>query len=200
MQQGAWNAWMRVGLLLSLITVGCADNKAFNKDAIRQTEQPAGAQPYAGDEATPGEVAPEATPEAEAPMDPSMPTPPVIPTEDKTALDECLKQWTKPPFTPEQIARPKVVEISQTNNNNAIVYTDQTTTAAPTLYLLNFNINVGNQGTLELKNARGWYCLNVKAKVINNFTLNVACETQVAIVTKSAQNDNNFQIVRDPCP
>jgi hypothetical protein len=130
------------------------------------------------------------------------PTPaPLVKDEDKTALDDCIKQWSKTPFTPEEIARPRLVEINDMVNNNAVIYTDDKVTEKPTLYLVNFNIKVGNSGQLGFYNPKGWYCFNVKAKIINNFIINTACDTKVAIVSKQAQNDKNFTIAREePCP
>ncbi|WP_141736311.1 hypothetical protein [Oligoflexus tunisiensis] len=126
---------------------------------------------------------------------------PLVKDEDKTALDACIQQWGKTPFTPEEIARPKLVEINEGVNNNAVIYTDDKVTEKPALFLVNFNINVGNNGQLAFYNPKGWYCFNVKAKVINNFIINAACDTQVAIVSKQAQNDKNFTIAREePCP
>ncbi len=121
--------------------------------------------------------------------------------EDKSALDECAKQWGKTPFSADQLARPKVVDINDTVNNNAVIFTDAKKTDVPTLYLINFNINVGNNGELQFLNPKGWYCFNVKAKVINNFVIKTACDTHTAIVSKTAQNDKNFTISREePCP
>jgi hypothetical protein len=140
--------------------------------------------------------APQSMPEETA----TTPTTPVN-EEDKGALNECIKQWGNSPFTPQEIAQPKVVNIAADVNNNGVIYTDDKITAKPTLFLVNFNINVGNNGQLAFMNPKGWYCFNVKAKVINNFIINTACETHVAIVSKQAQNDKNFMIARqEPCP
>lgn len=135
-------------------------------------------------------------------MDPAAPpSTPLVNAEDKTALDECIKQWGNSPFTPQEIAQPKVIDISDNVNNNTVIYSDDKITTKPTLFLVNFNISVGNNGVLSFLNPKGWYCFNVKAKVINNFTINAACDTHVAIVSKQAQNDKNFTISRQqPCP
>jgi hypothetical protein len=131
-------------------------------------------------------------------------TPPVttpVAEEDKGALNECIKQWGNSPFTPQEIAQPKVIDISADVNNNVVIYTDDKITTKPVLFLVTFNINVGNNGQLSFLNPKGWYCFNVKAKVINNFIINAACDTHVAIVSKQAQNDKNFTIARqEPCP
>lgn len=139
------------------------------------------------------------------PEDPASPTtPPATPlvnAEDKTALDECIKQWANSPFTPQEIAQPKVIDIAADVNNNGVIYTDDKITTKATLFLVNFNISVGNNGQLAFLNPKGWYCFNVKAKVINNFVINAACDAHVAIVSKQAQNDKNFTITRQqPCP
>jgi len=138
----------------------------------------------------------------ESPESPAAPAAaPLVKAEDKTALDECIKQWGNTPFSSAEIAQPKLVEISEVVNNNALIYTDDKITAKPTLFLVNFNINVGNNGELAFLNPKGWYCFNVKAKVINNFIINTACDTRVAIVSKQAQNDKNFTIAKEePCP
>lgn len=129
------------------------------------------------------------------------PSTPLVNDEDKTALNECIKQWGNSPFTPQEIAQPKVIDINADVNNNGVIYTDDKITAKNTLYLVNFNISVGNNGELAFLNPKGWYCFNVKAKVINNFVINAACDTHVAIVSKQAQNDKNFMIARqEPCP
>ena len=121
--------------------------------------------------------------------------------EDKSALSECLKQWTSNPFTPAEIALPKVVNINEVVNNNSLIFSDDKITSKPSLFLVNFNITVGNNGELNFLNPKGYYCFNVKAKIINNFVINAACDTHVAIVSKLAQNDKNFAIKRpDPCP
>lgn len=139
---------------------------------------------------------------AEDPADPATPpATPLVNAEDKTALDECIKQWANSPFTPQEIAQPKVIDIAADVNNNGLIYTDDKITAKPTLFLVNFNISVGNNGQLAFLNPKGWYCFNVKAKVINNFVINAACDAHVAIVSKQAQNDKNFTIARQqPCP
>lgn len=136
--------------------------------------------------------------------DPAAPaTPPATPlvnAEDKTALDECIKQWGISPFTQQEIAQPKVIDIATDVNNNGLIYTNDKITTKPTLFLVNFNIRVGNNGQLAFLNPKGWYCFNVKGKVINNFVINVACDAHVAIVSKQAQNDKNFTIARQqPC-
>jgi hypothetical protein len=136
------------------------------------------------------------------PMDPAAPpATPLVTADDKSALNECIKQWGNSPFTPQEIAQPKVIDISDNVNNNTVIYSDDKITTKPTLFLVNFNISVGNNGVLAFLNPKGWYCFNVKAKVINNFTINAACDTHVAIVSKQAQNDKNFTISRQqPCP
>jgi hypothetical protein len=160
---------------------GPAAPETVTQETIDSTaDQAPGTTPYEG------EAPPVTTPVAE---------------EDKGALNECIKQWGNSPFTPQEIAQPKVVDITADVNNNGVIYTDDKVTAKPTLFLVNFNINVGNNGQLSFLNPKGWYCFNVKAKVINNFIINAACDTHVAIVSKQAQNDKNFTIARqEPCP
>lgn len=137
-----------------------------------------------------------------SPESPALPTAtPLANGDDRIALDECIKNWSMTPFSAEEIAQPRLIEISEVVNNNALIYSDSKITAKPTLFLVNFNINVGNNGELAFLNPKGWYCFNVKAKIINNFLINTACDTHVAIVSKLAQNDKNFTIAKPvTCP
>ncbi len=194
---------LAIGAILVLLTA-CADGvnfkernstKSLEQSTIEGPNTPVGQEGHSED---PGEGSPEMQANNPEVMDPSAPQNPAV-TNDPV-LSECAKKWVKHPFTSEELAKPKVVDINSDVANNALLYSDTVTTAKPTLYLINFDVNVGNQGIFALKNEKGWYCLNMKAKVINNFRLELGCTTQLAIVTQNTRNDNNFQEVRDICP
>ncbi len=140
--------------------------------------------------------------EAPAAAVPSTSVPPPISTAESQALQECLKQWTNPPhpFTTEALRQPQVVSLKQSSQNNELLYSDNVATDKDKLILINFDISIGNQSSIALKNPKGWYCLNVTAKVINNFKIALACKSQLAIISKLAQNDHNFQVEREACP
>ena len=186
-----------IGLALGILP-GCSGS-SFNKASTQSAETPAIAEetPQNGDQApiTQDTLSTD-TITANAPS-----TSPTVAAEDIPALNECIKQWVTNPFTPEEIARPLVININDNVNNNAVIYNDSKVTTKPTLTLVNFNISVGNNGELQFLNPKGWYCFNVKAKVINNFVITAHCDTHVAIVAKQAQNDKNFSIQRQGnCP
>ncbi len=186
-----------IGLTLGILP-GCSGS-SFTKGSTQSAEAPAVAEeaPQNGDQA-PMSQDPLSTDTttADAPS-----TAPTVLAGDIPALNECLKQWVTNPFTPEEIARPLVININDNVNNNAIIFNDSKVTTKPTLSLVNFNISVGNNGELQFLNPKGWYCFNVKAKVINNFVITAHCDTHVAIVAKQAQNDKNFTIQRQgTCP
>ncbi|HYX36946.1 MAG TPA: hypothetical protein VE954_27895 [Oligoflexus sp.] len=190
------------------ILVFCSVLAACSGSEFKTGSTPSGDGPAAPETetVTPEEIGSTAdqAPSTTDPSDPAAPAPtvtPLVKAEDKTALDECTRQWGKTPFTPQELAAPKLVEINEDVANNAVIFTDDKITAKDTLFLVNFNISVGNNGQLAFMNPKGWYCFNVKAKVINNFVINAACDAHVAIVSKQAQNDKNFMIVRQqPCP
>lgn len=200
--------------LLSLCAVAtlftaCADGVSFKEDSKKSIdsnvidppslpESTAHSDPTHTDGSTPLEH----DSDAPASSDPgvSSDNPSTLPPTSKTVLDECLKNWPNHPFTPEEAAKPKIVDINSDVNNNAVLYSDTSETAKPALFLVTFDANVGNQGSLVLKNSKGWYCLHIKAKVINNFRLELGCTSKVAIVSQNARNDNNFEQIRDACP
>ena len=176
---------------VALFTLGCSGSENFKGKTPQTQTSNAAPEPkaYEGDIAAPSVTTPGGASEALRPS-------------DQSALSECLKQWTnpKPPFSPEELAQPKVIDIKEATQNNAIIYSDTTKSTKDTLLLVNFEIPIGNQGTFELLNPKAWYCLNFSAKVVNNFTIHLACNSQLAILSKTAQNDHNFVINRDPCP
>lgn len=193
---------------ISLYLGACADGVGFKEDSKRSSDQNAletpnlpGSHAHSDPDSisTDGSTPLEPLADGDKSGDPGAPPPP-LPPGDKSVVDECLKQWTKPPFTAEEAMKPQVINIDSDVNNNALLYSDTTDTEKPKLFLVNFNANVGNQGTVALKNAKGWYCLHIKAKVINNFRIELGCTTQLAIVTQNARNDNKFEQVRDVCP
>lgn len=188
---------------LSVFTVtlslssACSDSK-FSSSPAKTTSSPANADATEVSDSPKPEAEPEneVSEVASPPINPSQSI--VLPDGDREALDECISKFGDHPFGASEIGNPYVVNISDSVNNNGIIFADNKATEEPRLYLINFNINVGNNGILQFLNPNGWYCFNVKAKVINNFTIESSASEQVAIVSKFAQNDKNFTIVQKP--
>lgn len=186
-------------LLVSFALISACGQKQFKRSTQAAADvgtEPSSSEPANTINETDSDLSPGApgTPEAPLATDAS-----ALPADEKSALDQCLSKWTSPlpPFSAEQKAKPHVVNINEAKSNNQLIYQDTAATAEPKLFLINLNIDIGNQGEVVLKNPKGWYCLNVKSKVINNFTIHLATDTQYAIISKFAQNDNKFQIIRD---
>lgn len=130
-----------------------------------------------------------------------------IPTPDQTvpepglpkAIQECIKSWPDAPFTASELENPKIVNLDQSNKNNGLSYSDRDPTEKPVLILINIGSKNVNQGTIETLNPNGWYCIDLKAKIANNFTIRAGCSSKIATLDHSAQVSHSFNVVRPNC-
>jgi hypothetical protein len=156
----------------------------------------------AAEPAAPEAAAPEATAPAMTvgPTEPLIAPPPSQPEID-AAVNDCIRTWGSHPFSEEQMRNPTLLKVSDSAQlNNTTIFSHRQESDNFQLYVVNFDIRIGNSGTMELLDPMGWYCIYVTAKVANNFTVNHQCQNQVALVSSSAQNAHNFQIVPIGCP
>ena len=166
-------------------------------DAVPPSESQPAESP-AESPAVPDSESPASTPPATEAAEPGTPaaTPPL-----PALTVECLKGFPKPPFTPEELAKPEVIEVTDANNNSGVLYSDTTTSPKPRFVILNVTAKNVNGSIMNLKDPRGWYCVNLVTKNANNFMLNIGCLTTVATLNQSQQSTNGFIISRDtPCP
>jgi len=177
-----------LGLGISLISCG---KKEFKRpQGSPQVAESAPSEPtYQGGPA-PVEVMPQS----------ASPQPIPVNAEQKKVLEDCLKQWPNSPFSPEALSQAKVIDLQNAPQNNGLLYSDESVSERDRLVLVNFAINIGNQSSIALKDPKAWYCLNVTAKIINNFRIELGCKSQLAILSQAAQNDHNFTVERATCP
>lgn len=112
---------------------------------------------------------------------------------------ECVKDWPNHPFTPAQLAKPTVVEIDQENNNNATTFKDDDETAEPKLTMVVISSKNVNNGKFFANNPNGWYCIDVRSKAANNFTITAACKAHIATLSHSSHVENGFSVQRPGC-
>ena len=196
---------LKLILVGSIAMMGACGAKQFVKGTAKSSDSSAGGPEVINEQTMENSETP-SSPEASAEMPAGTDESPAqivtgmpLKSDEIAILNDCLKQWTNPPppFTAAEQASPAVVNIDMQKSNNQFLFEDKSASAQPKLFLLNVNTDIANQGSVALKNPKGWYCINVKAKVINNFSILVGHDTQVAIVSKFAKNDNRFTITRD---
>jgi hypothetical protein len=186
--------------LMITIVFGCNGQSSF-LDKSEDIGSASSSDPAAAD-ATPESVDGPSVDELDIATENALPTEEAEeePSEDDvTALDECLAGWPDQPFTPDEIKNPTVYNLTENVGNNEVVFTDENQSEQPHLKLVVFDIRIGNQGTMDLLDANGWYCLYFKAKIVNNFEINQQCDSRLAIVEKNAKSSNNF-IINEVCP
>ncbi|MBF0442067.1 MAG: hypothetical protein HQK54_09195 [Oligoflexales bacterium] len=165
-------------------------------------EQAGGAQPaqpsspQAGDPAASGGSAPSLAAATSAATPSASPS-----AEVANAVKECLSKWGDNPFNESQKNSPRILSLSDSGQlNNTVIFNHNEQSASAQLYVVNFDIRIGNTGSMELLDKNGWYCIYVTAKVANNFTVKHQCGNKVAVVSQTAQNLHNFQVVPVECP
>jgi hypothetical protein len=100
---------------------------------------------------------------------------------DQGAIAKCLTAWGQNPFGPNPTVYRKInASVQVLGFGSAVAVKDDQPTAQPALILINAAVGVLSQSKLELLNPNGWYCLKVDVNVLNNTTIDLACQAHLA--------------------
>ena len=174
-------------LIIFVVTFFMACNKEnFNQGSVQTA-------------ATPESVGADALPEKTAEIeDVNVADPePASVVEVDAVVSECLSQWENNPFSLEQALTPVIYEVTQDKGNGDLIFKDDNQTEKPVLNFVVIDINVANQGIIDLNNPMGWYCLYFTGRIANNFSIYHVPNSKFATVSQNSQTANNFEIVEE---
>jgi hypothetical protein len=129
-------------------------------------------------------------------VEPHLPEPPIPKQEFAFPIGECVTKWGGGELIQKIAKNPKVVDLNSFIKGD-LLFEDQTVTTAPVFYLLNINFDIAAHAQMYLKNPKGYYCVNIVAKSVRDFDIDVACTTEVTTATRPGQYFNTLNIHRE---
>jgi hypothetical protein len=124
------------------------------------------------------------------------PEPKVVSEEFSFPIGECVTKWGGGELIKNIAKNPKVVDLNKFISGD-LLFEDKTVTTAPVFYLLNVNFDIAAHAQMYLKNPKGYYCVNIVAKSVRDFDIDVSCTTEVTTATRPGQYFNTLYINRE---